>query len=140
METLPLHSAMALLRLQPGEIIPGSNCHGYTFAQSGYWIEEDVIDLLLEEECYRAVDRAEASVAVFRDKGRVVHSCLVYPSDSAVRYKGKAGIGAILETGDEHEAARGNPYTTVDYYCPAQTAPQARERNERVVRSAPVVT
>jgi len=117
MEAVPLETAITLLRLKPNDIIPGSNCHGYAFAQSQFWIENDAVESLLNEPfIFERVDRATAHIAVFIDRGRAVHSCLVAHGNTGTRYVGKAGIGAIQETDEETEAARGNRYTHVEYY------------------------
>jgi hypothetical protein len=116
MEALPLEAAMPLLKLGAGDIIPGANCHGYTFARSSYWIDNEWVNLLLKGDGYREVDLATATAAVFWEDQKVVHSCRVVSADGQTRYIGKAGIGAVQEAHDLKSAARGNRFTEVRYY------------------------
>jgi len=115
MEPLPLAAALSLLRLKGGEIVPGSNCHGYTFAGSSFWIDDEAAERLRGDSCFVETKREHAEIAVFRNRGKVVHSCRLMRSGPLVRYIGKAGIGAILGAESEVEAARGNRFSEVEY-------------------------
>src|SRR5689334_4671932 len=44
--------AVLELRLPPRDIVPGYNCHGFTFGNSDYWINDHQIDALLEGDGY----------------------------------------------------------------------------------------
>jgi hypothetical protein len=116
MEALPLDAAVSLLQLAPGEILPAANCHGFTFADSAYWIDDAAIQSLLTGDGWEEVESRDASVAVFRCEGEIVHSCKVRQKKQALEFAGKAGIGAVQLTNDEVAAARGNHYDRVTYY------------------------
>jgi hypothetical protein len=122
MESIPLEAALSLLNLKTGDIVPGSNCHGYTLTGDDYWIDGEAVDALLVGGEFVAVRPEEAEVAIFRLNETIVHSCLLALSHSGVRYFGKDGIGPVREAENEEAAARGNAYSHVEYY---RTIPQS---------------
>jgi hypothetical protein len=116
MEALPLDAAVSLLQLPPGEILPAANCHGFTFAEGAYWMDDAAIESLLKGDGWEEVEAKDATVAIFRLLGGIVHSCKVRSKNRTLEFAGKAGVGAVQLTNDEGAAARGNPHDQIAYY------------------------
>ena len=116
MEALPLEVALSAFSLPKEDIIPNANCHGFTFACSAYWIQNDSVDFLLRSDGWEEVGISKATIAVFRNNGNVVHSCKIVPADGNIKFVGKAGIGAVKYTCEEGAAARGNSYNSISFY------------------------
>ena len=56
-----------------------SDCHGMTFADGKYWIENNQIDSLLEGDGYEKIEGAAqvGDVVIYRNQGQVIHSATV---------------------------------------------------------------
>jgi RHS repeat-associated protein len=55
-----------------------TNCHGVTFADGRYWIGNEQIDTILNEDNYEIVETPEiGDVVIYRESGNIVHSARV---------------------------------------------------------------
>jgi len=100
------------------------DCHGYTFADDHYWIDNDQVDRLLAGDRYAEVEPNDAradDVAVYRVDGHVVHSGIVRSSDGEghTTVESTAGVqqGTQIRSGAPGpRGAWSNPRASVTYY------------------------
>lgn len=100
-----LGDAIVTLRLDPKGIVPGFNCHGFTFAASMFWINNDQIDSLLAGDGYELVADSIGDILVFRLGGNVVHT--VQFDSTTATLRGKSGVRGFTTTTSRDEAMRG---------------------------------
>jgi hypothetical protein len=116
----------SLGKLDPatGSLIPDNrmdtDCHGVTFADGEYWINNDQVDKVLSGSSYTQTSSPkQGDVGVFRDSsGNVVHSVTVSGVDSNGNVTSVTGLGG-LETTEHTDApadAWSDPNATIDYY------------------------
>lgn len=101
-----------------GEIVPFFNCHGFTFTDSKYWINNDQVHLILEGDSYVSATESDGQIVVFTRNGSIVHSALFDPATH--KYESKAGVRGRLSTHSLSEAAQGNEYDHSCFYRAAE--------------------
>ncbi|HSL52763.1 MAG TPA: RHS repeat-associated core domain-containing protein [Pyrinomonadaceae bacterium] len=124
-----------------------TDCHGLTFTEGKYWINNDQVDTILSGDNYTQLgsgDRARVGdVAVYRNSaGEVVHSATVTAVDSRGRPTQVEGIGGIQPesraTTPEGQyttdaAAPGVGYSTITYHRKPNETAQEREQRVQTV-------
>lgn len=105
------------LIIQPGDIEPAYNCHGYCFADSKYWINDDQVPGLLHGDGYLE-SKADIDVAIvtFRQGGTIKHTARRHRHNGGFLYISKAGVRGLQKTTRLEDAARGLPHDSVDVY------------------------
>ncbi|MCG8462111.1 MAG: hypothetical protein MI919_37990, partial [Holophagales bacterium] len=74
-----------------------TNCHGVTFADGEYWIDNDQVDDILAGDNYKPVSGAarRGDIVIYRNQGRVVHSATVTALDSNGQAQTVSGLGGL---------------------------------------------
>lgn len=118
----------SLGRLDPKtkQIVPDgrmdSDCHGVTFTNGEYWINNDQVDKMLAGGGFKAVKVAQpGDVLVYRDKhGEVVHSVTISQVDAAGKPLQVSGLGGIemKEHFDDPAQAWHDPSATQEIWTP----------------------
>jgi hypothetical protein len=96
-----------------------SDCHGVTFTNGEYWINNDQVDKTLSGGGFEKTTTPKpGDVAVYREAGDIVHSVTVTRVDSTGKVTEVSGLGGIemKEHTDTPATAWGNPDATVEYY------------------------
>jgi hypothetical protein len=110
----PSDEAAKQLDIADGEIVPFFNCHGFTFTESNYWINDDQVNLILAGDSYVPATESDGQVVVFTRNGSIVHSVLFDPATH--KYESKAGVRGRLSTHSLSEAAQGIEYDGSCFY------------------------
>lgn len=120
-----------------------TDCHGLTFTEGKYWINNDQVDTILTGDRYTDVDVAGGDrarvgdVAVYRDSsGQPVHSATVTKVDSRGRPTEVEGVGGIRPSSEAttpdtqfHTEAQGRGgYANITYHRKPNETAQDRER------------
>jgi RHS repeat-associated protein len=100
------------------------DCHGLTFADGKYWINDNQVDKLLKGDNYRRTDTPKVGdIAVYRNAaGEVEHSVTVTNTDSDGNVTEVSGLGGIEPRAHSDSPTPGpggawdNPTSTVEYY------------------------
>jgi hypothetical protein len=104
------------------QVNPRFNCHGYSFAQAEYWINDPQIlldDFYAEKP---AAERLPRDVVLYRENGRIAHSAILSslaPDPRLDRVSSKGGnepTVLILARGPGPGAAWENSAAQVSYY------------------------
>jgi hypothetical protein len=106
--------ALSKLAIRRDDIVPGYNCHGFTFGGSRYWINDDQIDKILADDGYTPTDEPDAQILVFRQHGKIVHSALVDRSQGI--FIGKTGVRGFCIARSIADAAQSNSFDTYTFY------------------------
>ena len=99
-----------------------ADCHGVTFANGEYWINNDQVDAMLNGGGFKLAKTAKpGDVLVYRDvHGEVVHSVTVSQVDAAGRPLQVSGLGGIemKEHFDDPSVAWFDPSASREIYSP----------------------
>ena len=83
-------------RYQMGHPGMKTDCHGVTFADSDYWIDNDQVDKILSGDSYEITNNPKAGdILIYRQDGAVVHSVTVESVDKNGNVTGVSGLGGI---------------------------------------------
>jgi hypothetical protein len=105
------------LKIRQGDIEPVFNCHGYCFADSKYWINDNQVRRLLQGDGYlESKDDTDVAVVVFSQEGTVKHTAKRHRRDGGFIYVSKAGVRGLQCTRKLEEAARGLQYNGIKIY------------------------
>jgi hypothetical protein len=107
--------AITALRIAPGDIVLGYNCHGVTFARSQFIIDNDQIPTLLESD-YDECPPADAEVVVFYNHDSVVHSAPRIQQRGEFVFIAKAGVRGVQTVQSVEAAACGLAHDAVRYF------------------------
>ncbi len=109
------------------------DCHGVTFGDGEYWINNDQVDKILKGDGYTKEAKPQVGdVVIYRENGQVVHSVTVKtvdPKAGTVTVEGKGGIEPNVHVNLVTPGPGGawpNPNATVEYYKPPQQKPGAQ--------------
>ena len=111
-------------KLAEGDKSFKTDCHGLTFADGKYWINNDQVDKLLKGDNYGKTDAPQVGdVAVYRDaNGNVVHSTTVSGVDEKGTVTEVSGLGGLEPAAHSDkpqpgpEGAWKDPNAKVEYY------------------------
>jgi len=96
-----------------------TNCHGTTFADGRYWIDNDEVDKILSGDRYRPVETPQVGdIVVYRQDKEAVHSATVDSVDSEsgkVTVYGQGGTQVQNSTLPLKEAYS-EPYERIEFY------------------------
>jgi RHS repeat-associated protein len=119
-----------------------SNCHGYTFADGRYWINDDQVQTILDGDGYRPISANEATnddVAIYRqqrgdapaDDDPIVHSGRVTGRDSGgILVTSKNGPGEVsTRHGEGGYNIPGGPIRVQYYHRPVEAETGSRIRH-----------
>jgi RHS repeat-associated protein len=111
------------------------DCHGLTFADGKYWVQDNDVQGLLEGDSYMAVTKAQAGdVAIFRDgDGNVIHSTTVTQVDKNGKVLATSGLGGVerkSETRSPADTKKKYGAASVTYY----RAPQPKKIKEKNIQ------
>jgi RHS repeat-associated protein len=102
-----------------------ADCHGTTFADGLYWINNDQVRTLLEGDGYKDLkskdDAQEGDVAIYTEEGFVKHSATVTKVEDGKASEvwgvgGIAGYAEITSATPGSEGAWANPNAKVEYW------------------------
>jgi hypothetical protein len=105
------------LQIQQGDIDPTYNCHGYCFADSKYWINNDQVHRIIQEDSYlKLKDDTEVAIVLFSQGDAAKHTAKRHLLTDGFNYISKAGVRGLEKTTSLEEAARGLLYDNVVVY------------------------
>ena len=97
-----------------------TDCHGLTFTNGEYWINDDEVDKILVNGGYNLTDHPQpGDILVYRDtNGSVVHSLTVTQANAAGNVTEVSGLGGIepAEHTNTPDTGWGDPSATKEYY------------------------
>jgi hypothetical protein len=105
---------LSQLSIRRDDIVPGYNCHGFTFAGSKYWMDDDQIETVLAGESYRETNQNDAQILIFRRNNKIVHSALVDHVHGC--FHTKAGVRGFSATRSIADAAQGNDFDAYFFF------------------------
>jgi hypothetical protein len=82
------------LCIAPGDIVPGYNCHGLTFAHCQFVIDNDHVSTLLESD-YDECTPTDAEVVIYFNHDNVVHSVSRVLREDELVFVAKGGIRGV---------------------------------------------
>lgn len=130
---------MDAFRLQNGDSRLKCDCHGLSFADGKYWVDNDQVNTILSGDNYKTTNAPQAGdVAVFRDaNGNVVHSTTVTGVDDKGKVTEVSGLGGIekqSESTTPNATKEKYDASTVSYYHKddQRTDKQKKQDAERV--------
>jgi hypothetical protein len=115
-----------------------SNCHGTTFADGKFWINNEAVDRILKDEYTKVSGPAKiGDVVIYRNSaGTPVHSVTVTEVDSAgtpTKAKGEAGLQTeVKETavGPGPGTAWRDPNVSIEIYRKSQPVPLPQKQRD----------
>ncbi len=120
------------------------DCHGLTFVDGQYWINDDQVDSLLKGDGYKKTDTPEpGDVGVYRnERGEVVHSVTVTGVDPGTGDVNEvSGLGGLEPAAHSDAPTPGpgggwpDPKATIEYYKRPAGARTDEQRQRDVRRS-----
>ena|GEM_PF-6783446 len=107
-----------------GNIVPDArmdtDCHGVTFTDGEYWINNSEVDKLLEGGDFSETNTPQpGDVLIYRDQGgKIVHSVTVSEIDSAGNVTEVTGLGGLetMEHSDPPDRAWPDPNATQEVW------------------------
>jgi RHS repeat-associated protein len=116
------------------------DCHGLTFVEGKYWIDDDQVDKLLRGDNYQRTDTPKiGDLAIYRNAdGEVVHSATVSQTDSDGNVTEVAGLGGIQPAAHSDNPKPGpsgawhDPNATVEYYTKPDDKRSDKQRKNDV--------
>lgn len=112
-----------------------TDCHGVTFTDGEYWINNDQVQTILDGDDYeQQSEPQEGDVAIFRNsEGDIQHSVTVVNVDSETGAVSVEGLGGIqTETHvDNVEEAWVDPDGTVEYYRKKEKEDKQKKEEEK---------
>ncbi len=97
-----------------------ADCHGVTFAEGKYWINDDQVDTMITGGGFKQTATPKVGdIGVYRDSnGSVVHSVTVSQVDANGKVTEVSGLGGIemKEHADPPNRGWGDPNATITYY------------------------
>jgi hypothetical protein len=114
------------------------DCHGLTFAEGKYWINNDQTDKLLKGDNYKKTDKPQVGdVVVYRDaSGEVVHSTTVTAVDDKDKVTEVSGLGGLEPQSHSDKPQPGpggawaDPSAKVEYYHKQDDKRTEQQRKE----------
>jgi len=107
-------NGLAKLGIPREEIIPFYNCHGFTFADSKYWIDNEQVPMILTGDLYEPADKPSAQIVIFSKNNDIVHSAIFEPE--SMEFVGKTGVRGKIRTSSLNDAAQGNDFDDASFY------------------------
>lgn len=112
------------------------DCHGLTFADGRLWINDGVVNRLLQGDQYKKTDKPRVGdVAIYRDKwGKVVHSMTVTAVDKEGNVTEVSGLGGLELKAHSNRPEPGpgggwpDPSATIEYWHKVMDARSLKER------------
>ena len=101
-----------------------TDCHGFTFTDGKFWINNDQVEKILSGDNYKQVfDHKIGDVVIYREEGKVVHSMTVSRIDSN-GYISVYGLGGLninpeeksIKPENTDNSAWKNPLATYSFY------------------------
>jgi len=93
-----LNKVTGTIESQPNNRNPMcTDCHGVTFADGNYWIDNDQVDTILSGDNYAAIDGGAqvGDVVIYRSEGVAVHSATVSAVNKDGSVKLVSGLGGL---------------------------------------------
>jgi RHS repeat-associated protein len=119
------------------------DCHGLTFADAGFFIDNNQVDTILRGDNYKTTNTPEiGDVVVYKDKdGNIVHSATVTGTDENGAVTEVTGLGGIsiytsaTSPGQGFYDRRTKAWATPSYYRQQGSTAAQRQANAARVRS-----
>lgn len=127
---------------EDGDYRLDTNCHGLTFVDGKYWIDNTEIPTLLQADGYKKVDSLGikpqvGDVVVYTVNGEVQHSATVTAVDEQGNVTAVSGIAGVSPFAVTTAADQGwtEPNTKVTYYRKARDGRTEEQRRENLQRT-----
>jgi hypothetical protein len=122
--TIPAFTSSSRVDSTTANLVPdprmGTDCHGVTFTNGQYWINDNDVDTLLAHGGYHPVaDPRPGDVLVYRNPatGNVVHSVTVTDIDNNGQVRQVSGLGGLQTSEDYYTPDTGWPDPkTIEYW------------------------
>ena len=96
-----------------------TDCHGVTFANGEYWINDDEVDKILDKGGYKPTNQPQTGdILVYREGEAVVHSVTVTKVDALGKVTEVSGLGGIesVEHTDTPDTGWRDSSASKEYY------------------------
>ncbi|MCX7112849.1 MAG: hypothetical protein NTX45_22565, partial [Proteobacteria bacterium] len=115
--------SLGLVDPNTGKIVPDNrldtDCHGVTFTNGEYWINDTEVDKILDKGGYKPTSQPQTGdILVYREGKAVVHSVTVTKVDALGKVTEVSGLGGLepAEHTNTPDTGWGRPNASKEYY------------------------
>lgn len=114
-----------------------TDCHGLSFADGEYWVNNDQVDALLDGDNYEETNEPQVGdIVIYREGNNPVHSTTVVGVDADGNVTEVAGLGGVQPESGVTSPRGGwrNPNATRKYYHKRSDSRTAQQRQQNLNR------